>query len=143
MLLRTNGNAAMADLVLYPDGKPLRRCDVDPNVLTTETGDLQDGIEIRWIDEGVQFRQAIVPRGFINLFPFLSDFSPFFHRVFITGNNNYSFQSPSFKIFKRYCFVSAAGKNRTYLASYLHRKFQTIEGVHYTLYQHPHKHHIL
>jgi len=69
ILPRTNENAAMADLVLYPDEKPLRGCDVDLNVSTTGTGDLQDGIEIRWIDEGVQFRRAIVPIGFINLSP--------------------------------------------------------------------------
>ena len=54
MLLSTNGNAAMADLVLYPDEKPLRRCDVDPINLTRGTEDLQDSIEIRWVDERVQ-----------------------------------------------------------------------------------------
>lgn len=70
MLLRTNENAATADLVLYPDEKPLRGCDVDLNISTTGTGDPQDGIEIRWIDEGVQPRQVIVPRGLINLFPY-------------------------------------------------------------------------
>jgi len=33
---RTNENAAMADLVQYPDEKPLRRCNVDLNVFATE-----------------------------------------------------------------------------------------------------------
>lgn len=68
VLLRTNENAAVAHLVLYPDEKPLRRCDVDPNVLTTGTGDLQDGKRfVEWMRESS--RQGIVRTGFINLFP--------------------------------------------------------------------------
>lgn len=52
ILLRTNENATEADLVLYPDEKPLRRCDVDPNVLTTGTGDLQDSKRsVEWMRE--------------------------------------------------------------------------------------------
>lgn len=54
ILLRTNDNAATVDLVPYTNERPLRRCDVDPFILKIDTGDLQNGVEICWIDKGVQ-----------------------------------------------------------------------------------------